>query len=227
MYQIDFHKPIHIHFIGIGGISMSGLAEILLGEDFPISGSDSKESDLTKHLEAKGARVYIGQRASNIKEDVDLVVYTAAIHPDNPEFACAKEKNIPMLTRADLLGQIMKNYELPIAVSGTHGKTTTTSMISHVLLEADADPTISVGGILPAIHGNIRVGESETFITEACEYTNSFLSFFPKISIILNIDADHLDFFKDLDDIRPFFPSLCRKTPCRRNTDYQRRYSGF
>jgi len=194
MYQIDFHKPIHIHFIGIGGISMSGLAEILLGEDFPISGSDSKESDLTKHLEAKGARVYIGQRASNIKEDVDLVVYTAAIHPDNPEFACAKEKNIPMLTRADLLGQIMKNYELPIAVSGTHGKTTTTSMISHVLLEADADPTISVGGILPAIHGNIRVGESETFITEACEYTNSFLSFFPKISIILNIDADHLDF---------------------------------
>ena len=124
---------------------------------------------MTKHLEAKGARVYIGQRASNIKEDVDLVVYTAAIHPDNPEFACAKEKNIPMLTRADLLGQIMKNYELPIAVSGTHGKTTTTSMISHVLLEADADPTISVGGILPAIHGNIRVGESETFITEACE----------------------------------------------------------
>ena len=211
MYQIDFHKPIHIHFIGIGGISMSGLAEILLGEDFPISGSDSKESDLTKHLEAKGARVYIGQRASNIKEDVDLVVYTAAIHPDNPEFACAKEKNIPMLTRADLLGQIMKNYELPIAVSGTHGKTTTTSMISHVLLEADADPTISVGGILPAIHGNIRVGESETFITEACEYTNSFLSFFPKISIILNIDADHLDFFKDLDDIRHSFRLFAEK----------------
>lgn len=213
MYQIDFHKPIHIHFIGIGGISMSGLAEILLGEDFPISGSDSKESDLTKHLEAKGARVYIGQRASNIKEDVDLVVYTAAIHPDNPEFACAKEKNIPMLTRADLLGQIMKNYELPIAVSGTHGKTTTTSMISHVLLEADADPTISVGGILPAIHGNIRVGESETFITEACEYTNSFLSFFPKISIILNIDADHLDFFKDLDDIRHSFRLFAEKLP--------------
>ena len=196
MYQIDFHKPIHIHFIGIGGISMSGLAEILLGENFPVSGSDSKESALTKHLEEKGAKIYIGQRASNIKEDIDLVVYTAAIHPDNPEFAQAREKNIPMLTRADLLGQIMKNYELPIAVSGTHGKTTTTSMISHVLLEADTDPTISVGGILPAIGGNIRVGESETFITEACEYTNSFLSFFPKISIILNIDADHLDFFK-------------------------------
>ena len=205
MYQIDFHKPLHIHFIGIGGISMSGLAEILLGEDFPVSGSDSMESALTRQLEEQGAKIYIGQRASNITDDVELVVYTAAIHPDNPEYACAKEKNIPMLTRAELLGQIMKNYLLPIAVSGTHGKTTTTSMISHILLEAETDPTISVGGILPAIHGNIRVGQSETFITEACEYTNSFLSFFPKISIILNIDADHLDFFKDLEDIRHSF----------------------
>ena len=211
MYQIDFHKPLHIHFIGIGGISMSGLAEILLGENFPISGSDSKSSELTLHLEEKGAKVYIGQRASNITDDVDLVVYTAAIHEDNPEFACAKEKNIPMITRAELLGQIMKNYQFPIAVAGTHGKTTTTSMISHVLLEAEADPTISVGGILPAINGNIRVGNSETFITEACEYTNSFLSFFPKISIILNIDADHLDFFKDLDDIRHSFRLFAEK----------------
>ena len=213
MYQIDFHKPLHIHFIGIGGISMSGLAEILLGENFPISGSDSKSSELTLHLEEKGAKVYIGQRASNITDDVDLVVYTAAIHEDNPEFACAKEKNIPMITRAELLGQIMKNYQFPIAVAGTHGKTTTTSMISHVLLEAEADPTISVGGILPAINGNIRVGNSETFITEACEYTNSFLSFFPKISIILNIDADHLDFFKDLDDIRHSFRLFAEKLP--------------
>ena len=213
MYQIDFHKPLHIHFIGIGGISMSGLAEILLGEAFPISGSDSKVSELTQHLEEKGAKIYIGQRASNITDDIDLVVYTAAIHEDNPEFACAKEKGIPMITRAELLGQIMKNYRLPIAVAGTHGKTTTTSMISHVLLEAEADPTISVGGILPAIHGNIRVGNSETFITEACEYTNSFLSFFPKISIILNIDADHLDFFKDLDDIRLSFRRFAELLP--------------
>lgn len=213
MYQIDFHKPLYIHFIGIGGISMSGLAEILLEEHFPVSGSDAKESDLTKHLEENGAKIYIGQRASNITADVELVVYTAAIHPDNPEFACAKEKNIPMLTRAELLGQIMKNYDLPVAVSGTHGKTTTTSMISHILLEADADPTISVGGILPAIHGNIRVGKSQTFITEACEYTNSFLSFFPKISIILNIDADHLDFFKDLNDIRRSFRLFAQKLP--------------
>ncbi len=205
MYQIDFQKPLHIHFIGIGGISMSGLAEILMGEGFTVSGSDAKESPLTKSLEEKGAKIFYGQRASNIMDTTEAVVYTAAIHPDNPEFAKAKEKNLPMLTRAQLLGQIMRNYDTPIAISGTHGKTTTTSMVSHILLEGKCDPTISVGGILPAIGGNIRVGESETFVTEACEYTNSFLSFFPKISIILNIDADHLDFFKDLDDIRHSF----------------------
>ena len=213
MYQIDFHKPLHIHFIGIGGISMSGLAEILLEENFRISGSDAKASPLTRTLEERGAVIYYGQRAANIKDDVDVVVYTAAIHPDNPEFACAKEKGFPMLTRAELLGQIMRNYDTPIAISGTHGKTTTTSMVSHILLEGDCDPTISVGGILPAIHGNIRVGNSETFITEACEYTNSFLSFFPKISVILNIDADHLDFFKDIDDIRHSFRKFAQLLP--------------
>lgn len=213
MYQIDFQKPLHIHFIGIGGISMSGLAEILIGEGFTVSGSDAKESPLTKSLEAKGAKIFYGQRASNIMDTTEAVVYTAAIHPDNPEFARAKEKNLPMLTRAQLLGQIMRNYETPIAISGTHGKTTTTSMVSHILLEGKCDPTISVGGILPAIGGNIRVGESETFVTEACEYTNSFLSFFPKISIILNIDADHLDFFKDLDDIRNSFRRFTELLP--------------
>ena len=213
MYQIDFHKPLHIHFIGIGGLSMSGLAEILLGEDFIVSGSDAKESPLTDALEKKGAKIFYGQRASNIGDDVEVVVYTAAIHPDNPEFACAAEKGLPMLTRAQLLGQIMRNYDTPIAVSGTHGKTTTTSMISQILLEADCDPTISVGGILPSIGGNIRVGNSETFVTEACEYTNSFLSFFPRISIILNMDADHLDFFKDIDDIRRSFRRFAELLP--------------
>ena len=213
MYTIDFCKPIHIHFIGIGGISMSGLAEILLEENFKISGSDAKQSPLTSSLEERGALIHYGQRASNIDPSTDLVVYTAAIHPDNPEYQEAVRLGIPMLTRAQLLGQIMKNYEVPIAVSGTHGKTTTTSMISHILLAADCDPTISVGGILPAIHGNIRVGNSETFITEACEYTNSFLSFFPKISIILNMDADHLDFFKDIDDIRHSFRKFAQLLP--------------
>ena len=213
MYKIDFNQPCHIHFIGIGGISMSGLAEILLEKGFTISGSDSKESDLTDILTSKGATIFYGQKAENITDDIDLVVYTAAIHESNEEFAAAKNKGIPMMTRAALLGQIMANFAKSIAVAGTHGKTTTTSMISHILLEADADPTISVGGILPAIHGNIRVGESETFVTEACEYTNSFLSFFPKISIILNIDADHLDFFKDIDDIRHSFRLFAERLP--------------
>ena len=213
MYKLKFNDPIHIHFIGIGGISMSGLAEILLEKGFTISGSDAKESDLTRMLASKGAQIFYGQSAENIIPGIDLVVYTAAIHPDNPEFAEARSQGLPMLSRAELLGQIMDNYNNSVAVAGTHGKTTTTSMVSHILLEGDCDPTISVGGILPAIHGNIRVGNSETFITEACEYTNSFLSFFPKISVILNMDADHLDFFKDLDDIRHSFREFAHKLP--------------
>lgn len=213
MYQIDFNKPVHVHFIGIGGISMSGLAEILLGAGFTVSGSDAKKSPLTEQLEQNGAVLYYGQRADNIKDGIDVVVYTAAIHPDNPEYAEAVSRQLPMLSRAELLGQLMTNYKTPIAVSGTHGKTSTTSMASHIFLAAEKDPTISVGGILKAIHGNIRVGSHDTFITEACEYTNSFLSFFPKISIILNIDADHLDFFKDLDDIRHSFRLFAEKLP--------------
>lgn len=143
MYEIDFKKPVHVHFIGIGGISMSGLAEILLKEGFRVSGSDSRESELTKLLTASGASVFYGQRAENIQEGTDLVVYTAAIHPDNPEFAAAKAAGIPMLTRAELLGQLMRNYQTSIAVAGTHGKTTTTSMLSMILMEAQKDPTIS------------------------------------------------------------------------------------
>ena len=213
MYQIDFNKPEAIHFIGIGGISMSGLAEILMDEGFTVSGSDAHESDLTRHLEAKGATVAYGQRAENITDEIDVVVYTAAVHPDNPEFMRASEKGIPILTRAELLGQMMKNYENAIAVSGTHGKTTTTSMITEVLLCADTDPTISVGGILNSISGNIRVGGPDLFVTEACEYTNSFLSFYPTTAVILNIEADHLDFFKDLKDIRHSFRLFAEKLP--------------
>ena len=205
MYQINFDTPVHVHFIGIGGISMSGLAEVLLQEGFTVSGSDSQRSALTSHLEEKGASIFYGQTAENIRPGIDVVVYTAAIHPDNPEFAAAKAAGIPMLTRAELLGEMMRNYETSIAVAGTHGKTTTTSMISMILLKAQADPTISVGGILPEIGGNIRVGKSRLFLTEACEYTNSFLSFFPTVDVILNIEEDHMDFFKDLADIRHSF----------------------
>ncbi len=213
MYKINFKEPIHVHFIGIGGISMSGLAEILLNENFVVSGSDSKESPLTKQLVDRGATLFYGQCAENIIEGIDLVIYTAAIHKDNPELMEAVARKIPLLSRAEFLGQLMTNYKTPIAVSGTHGKTTTTSMISHLLLEGNLDPTISVGGILQAIGGNIRVGGSETFITEACEYTNSFLNFLPKISIVLNIEEDHLDFFKDIEDIRDSFHKFAQLLP--------------
>ena len=213
MYQIDFSNPVHVYFIGIGGISMSGLAEILLEKHFRVSGSDAKQSSLTDMLKERGAHIFIGQKKENITPDIDVVVYTSAIHADNPEFVATKELAIPCLSRAELLGEIMRNYELPVAISGTHGKTTTTSMVSEILLQADTDPTLSIGGILKSIDGNIRVGHSPYFVTEACEYTNSFLSFFPKIGIILNIEEDHLDFFKDLQDIRSSFRRFAALLP--------------
>lgn len=213
MYTIDFNKPIHIHFIGIGGISMSGLAEILLERGFRISGSDRQPSALTERLADGGARIFYGQKAENILPDTDLVVYTAAIHPDNPEYSQAVSLSIPLLSRAELLGQMMENYRSSVAVAGTHGKTTTTSMLTQILLAADTNPTISVGGMLPSIGGNIRIGGSDFFVTEACEYTNSFLHFHPTMDIILNIEEDHLDFFKDLDDIRHSFREFARELP--------------
>ena len=215
MYKIDYEKPISVYFIGIGGVSMSGLARILADRKFRVCGSDRDESDNTRALEEAGIKVFSPQGAENLDKagDIDLVVYTAAIHPDNPEFALAKERNIPMLSRAELLGQMMTNYKLPVAVAGTHGKTTTTGMVSKIMLEAQMDPTITIGGTLSDIGGNVHVGTSNYFITEACEYTNSFLSFFPGVGIILNVDADHLDFFKDLDDIRNSFHKFAQLIP--------------
>ena len=213
MYQVNFDNPVHVYFIGIGGISMSGLAEILLKENFKVSGSDMKESDLTNLLSNRGATIFYGQRYENITDDIDVIVYTSAIKENNPEWQAMKDKNIPSLSRAQLLGQLMKNYELPVAVSGTHGKTTTTSMISEILLKADTDPTLSIGGIFKSIGGNIRVGGGKYFVTEACEYTNSFLSFYPKTAIILNVEEDHLDFFKDINDIRTSFRKFAGLLP--------------
>lgn len=213
MYQIQLTKPCTAYFIGIGGISMSGFAELLHDAGFTVKGSDANRSKITEHLQSLGVEVLYGQKSNNITSDIDFVVYTAAIHPDNPEFRAAKEMGLPMMERAEMVGQVMKNYTNAIGVSGTHGKTTTTSMLTHIFLAAKKDPTISVGGILDAIHGNIRVGHSENFITEACEYTNSFLKFHPTAGIILNIDADHLDFFKDLDDIRHSFHRFAKLLP--------------
>lgn len=213
MYQIDFKHPGNAFFIGIGGISMSGFAELLHSIGFRISGSDIMESKITEHLEKLGISVVYSQVRENISKEFDFVIYTAAIHPDNPEFMAAKELGIPMLDRAELVGQVMKNYQDAIAVSGTHGKTTVTSMLSHILMAAELDPTISVGGILKAIHGNMRIGKSGYFLTEACEYTNSFLKFHPKFGIILNIEEDHMDFFKDIEDIRRSFHKFALLLP--------------
>lgn len=213
MYNLDFNTPANLHFTGIGGISMSALAEIMISRGFTVTGSDSHESKITDHLESLGAKIFYNQVAGNISSDIDVLIYTAAIKQDNPELVKAKELGIPLLTRAEFLGQIMLNYPMAIGVSGTHGKTTTTSMLSQIMLEGNTDPTILVGGIMPAIHGNTRVGHSDKLITEACEYTNSFLSFKPNIAIILNVAADHLDFFKDLDDIRHSFRKFAELVP--------------
>lgn len=213
MYEIDFKHPLSVYFLGIGGISMSGLAEILHQAGFTVSGSDWKSSPITQALEQKGIRIVYGEDASHITDDIDCAVLTSAVHEDNLEFTAIRQKGIPYLSRAQLLGQIMKNYEMPIAVSGTHGKTTTTSMLSEILLQADTDPTLSIGGILKSIGGNVRVGKSGYFLTEACEYTNSFLSFFPRIGLILNVEEDHLDFFKDLEDIRNSFRQFAQLLP--------------
>lgn len=213
--SFDFIKDKHkkVHFIGIGGISMSGLAEILIKKGFKVSGSDMKSSPLTDKLSSLGVEIYIGQSKENINSDIDLVVYTAAISDDNPELLRAKELNIPIMIRAEFLGQIMKGHKYNIAISGTHGKTTTTSMLSTIALSANLDPTILVGGELDIINGNVRVGHSDYFITEACEYKRSFLKFFPYIGVILNIDKDHLDYYKDIDDIESAFIKFAKLIP--------------
>ena len=213
MYQLDLSTPMHVYFSGIGGISMSGLARILKSRGFEVSGSDRASSSITDGLAADGIRVYIGQNKENITPDIDLVVFTAAIRPDNPEYIAVMENGIPYINRSVLLGQIMRGYKDPVAVSGTHGKTTTTSMISEIMIEAGTDPTLSIGGILDSIGGNVRIGNSPYFAAEACEYTNSFLDMFPGIGIILDIDADHLDFFKDLADIRRSFRKFAERIP--------------
>lgn len=205
MYKIDFDKPMNIFFIGIGGISMSGLAKILLDKGFGVSGSDCKKNALSEELEELGINIYYEHSAGNIGDEIDAVVYTAAIHKDNPEILEASVRGIPLVSRAELLGRLMDTYNTSIAVSGTHGKTTVTSMISHILMTAELNPTISIGGMLPLIGGNVHIGNEEYFITEACEYTNSFLTLHPDYEIILNIEADHLDFFKGIEDIREAF----------------------
>ena len=193
-----------IHMVGIGGVSMSGIAEILLNFGFKVSGSNNVETETTKKLEKAGIKVFIGHDSKNI-ENPDVVVYSAAIKQDNVELVTAKEKNIPIIERATFLGELTKCFKDTITISGTHGKSTTTSMVSLCFLEALKDPSIQVGADIRNINGNYKVGNSEYFIIEACEYVESFLKFSPKSEIILNIDNDHLDYFKNFDNIKNAF----------------------
>ena len=213
MFQITFSNPVSVHFIGIGGISMSALAELLHRQGFCVSGSDLKKTPLTEHLENIGITVSYPQQASNIPEDCSVVIYTAAVHADNPEMVRANELALPILERKDLLGQIMKQYRHVAGIAGSHGKTTSTSMLSLMLMEGNLDPTILVGGVLDGIGGNLRMGSDNYLVAEACEYCNSFLSFYPTDAIILNIEAEHLDFFKDLEDIRNSFRKYAEILP--------------
>lgn len=202
----------YVHFIGIGGISMSGIAHILLKRGIKVSGSDRTESNITKILANDGATICIGHKAENITNQ-DLVVYTAAIPADNPELVAAKEKGIVTMERADFLGELMLDYKLPISISGTHGKTTTTSMLSTVLLNAEQDPTILVGGELNIIGGNYRTGSDKYLVFEGCEYVDSFLKFNPFAAIILNIEEDHLDYFSGIEQIKQSFNKFMKIVP--------------
>lgn len=201
-----------IHCLGIGGIGLSAVAEILENNGHVVSGTDMKVSDVTRHLERLGIKVYYEHKPENV-ENVDLVIYSAAISGDNPEMLRARELKIPCITRAEALGMIMQNYEKSIAVCGTHGKTTVTSMTSLILRNAEYMPTILVGGNLDQIQGNVEIGEKSYFVTEACEYMDSFLSLRPKIGIVLNIDSDHLDYFKDIDHIVSSFRQFVMNIP--------------
>ncbi|MGN0149239.1 MAG: UDP-N-acetylmuramate--L-alanine ligase [Clostridia bacterium] len=210
----DIAPNSHIHFIGIGGISMSGLAQIVLKNGYKVSGSDWNKSEITEKLESIGANIVYGRDAVNTEgiANASLVVYTAAAKADNPEIIAAKEKSVRLIDRAEFLGAIMKGYTHAVGVSGTHGKTTTTSMLAHAMIYADLDPTISVGGELDLIGGNIKTGSSDYFVTEACEYTNSFLKFYPTIALITNIEEDHLDFFSGIDEIIESFRQFAMLT---------------
>ncbi len=200
-----------VHFIGIGGSSMSGLAKLFVQLGVTVSGSDATASHKTEELEAIGVKVYIGQRAEQV-EGVDLLVFSAAISPDNPERAHAKELGIPALERSELLGVIASAFATPIAISGTHGKTTTTAMISQVLLEGGADPSVHIGGNLEMLGGSTRLGQSGYFVVEACEYARSFLQLYPRVAVILNIDEDHLDCYGDIEHIEEAFSQFASQT---------------
>ena len=210
---MDIKQYKNIYMVGIGGISMSGIAEILKKWGYKVSGSDGSQSGQTDWLENNGIHVNIGHNADNITSDIDLLIYTAAIHEDNPERVRAKELGIPEVERGAFLGELTKLFKDTIGIAGTHGKTSTTSMVANSFLEANMDPSIQVGAVLKSIDGNYRVGNSDYFIIEACEYSDSYLNFKQRSAIVLNIDADHLDYFGSIDNIEKSFQEYVSHLP--------------
>ena len=200
------------HLVGIGGVSMSPLAEVLHKAGMVITGSDMRNSATVEHLRALGIPVAIGHRGENV-QGAELVIRTAAVHDENPEIAAARAAGIPVFERAQAWGAIMKHYRNALCVSGTHGKTTTTSMCTHIFLAAGKDPSVMIGGTLPILGAGHRVGHGDTIIAESCEYCNSFLSFAPTVAVILNVEEDHLDFFKDIHDIQRSFRAFAQLVP--------------
>ena len=200
----------HIHFIGIGGSGMFPLAQILHAKGYYLTGSDNNETDTLQMVREMGIPVTLGQKAENI-EGADLIVHTAAIMPDNPELIAARKSGVPTIERSVLLGEITAHYSDAVCISGTHGKTTTTSMTTQILLDAGIDPTCVIGGKLPAIHGSGRVGKSPVMVCEACEFVDTFLKLYPDIAVILNIDADHLDYFKTMENLIASFRKFAEK----------------
>ena len=194
----------HVHLVGIGGVSMRPLGLVLQGMGMKVTGSDMNASVSTDELIAKGISVSIGHKAENI-QGADCIIRTAAAHNDNPEIAAARSCGIPLFERAQAWGVIMQAYKNAVCIAGTHGKTTATSMMTHILMEANWDPTVMIGGYLPLLHAGHRVGEGDTIVLESCEYCDSFLNFAPTLAVILNIEADHLDYFKDLADVEKSF----------------------
>ena len=193
-----------VHLVGIGGVSMRPLGLVLKGMGMEVTGSDMSASKATEELIAQGIRVEIGHNAENV-EGAHCIIRTAAAHNDNPEIAAARAAGIPVFERAQAWGEIMRAYKNAVCISGTHGKTTTTSMMTHILMEADMDPTVMIGGYLPLLHASHRVGNGDTILLESCEYCDSFLNFFPTLAVVLNVEADHLDYFKDLADVQKSF----------------------
>src|SRR3712207_6194899 len=208
-----FRRVQHVHFVGIGGIGMSGIAEVLLNLGFRVSGSDLRRSEVTERLEKLGAKILEGHAAENMADAPHVVVRSTAVRDDNPEVAEARRRSIPVIARAEMLAELMRLKPHTVAVAGSHGKTTTTSMIATVMAHANLDPTVVVGGVVGAMGSNARLGKSDLMVVEADESDRSFLMLTPTFAVVTNIDREHMDSYSDMDDVRKTFADFVNKVP--------------